>query len=223
MYKWDFSVLGPYALPLLRGLGITFWISFASVLAGTVMGLSLAICRRSRFWVLRGCAAAFIEVFLAMPVLVLLIWAYYCLPLLLDVSLSGMTTAILVFSLSLAAFVAETLRSGIDAIPVGQIEAAMSLRLSKPDVYRFIVLPQAFRIVLPALLTQYLTCLKLSSLAAVIAVYELLHTADGIALATYRPLEIYTVVAGMFLVVILPINMAVRAIESRWGKRVSTA
>lgn len=219
MYTWDFHTLKVYTGPLLGGLLTTLWISSISIFCGTIIGILLAVARKTRTRIIRYPAIVFIELFLAMPVLVLLIWAHYCLPLLVNLRISASTTAVLVFSLSLAAFVAETMRSGIEAIPNGQVEAGLSLQLSSIQVYKFIVLPQAFRLMLPALLTQYLTCLKLSTLASVIAVYELLHTANNIALQTYRPLEVYTVVALMFVLVILPINLTIRKLEKIWGQR----
>lgn len=219
MYNWNFQSIEPYTIPLLKGLMVTLWISFVSIVIGTVVGIPLAIARKTTAIVLKYPAMVFIEIFLAMPVFVLLIWAYYCLPLLLNIRLSAVITAILVFSCSLAAFVAETMRSGIEAIPKGQIEAGLSLQLSRIQIYRFIVLPQAFRLMLPALLTQYLTCLKLSTLASVIAVYELLHTADNIVSRTYRPLEVYTIVAFIFVLVILPINFLIRNLEKKWGQK----
>lgn len=218
MYNWNFHSIEPFIIPLFRGLLTTLWISFASISIGTAFGILLVMARKAYIKIIKYPAIIFIEIFLAIPVLVLLIWVYYCLPLILDVQLSGSATAVLTFSCSLAAFVAETMRSGIDAIPTGQIEAALSLQLSKIKVYRFIVLPQAFRLMLPALLTQYITCLKLTTLASIVAVYELLHTANNIVSRSYRPLEMYTIVAFIFILVILPINLVIRRIEKRWGK-----
>jgi polar amino acid transport system permease protein len=216
MYEWDFTFLRQYTLPLLRGVSLTLRVSLLSIFIGTAIALPLVICRRSSSRILSFSSALIIEIFLAAPVLVLLVWMYYCLPLLLPIRLSPEVSAIIAFSLSLSAFVAETIRSGIEAIPRGHFDAAIAMRLSRYQTYRHIVLPQAFRIVLPAMLTQYLTCIKLSSLASVIGVYELLHTANNIALSTYRPLETYSIVAVLFVLIILPINMGVRAIERKW-------
>ena len=219
MYKWNFNVIIPYIEPLFEGLLLTVWISLVSIIIGTILGIILVIARKSQTTIVRLPAILFIEVFLAAPVLVLLVWTYYCLPLLINVRLSGFATVVLVFSLSLSAFIAETLRSGIDAIPEGQIDAAASLQLSKIQIYRYIIFPQALRLMLPALLTQYLTLIKLSTLASVIAVYELLHTANNIVSRVYRPLEVYTVVALMFIAFILPLNLIIRQIEKRWSKK----
>lgn len=213
MYDWDFNFIVAYIPSLLNGLKITLFISALSIIFGTILGVFLGIARKSKIFILSICSTIFIEIFLALPVLVLLIWVYYCLPLFIGINLNETTTAVLSFTLSLAAFIAETVRSGINSIPQGQIEAGLTLQLSKIQVYRFIILPQAIRLMLPALLTQYLTTIKLTTLASVIAVYELLHTSNNIVSLTYRPLEVYTVVAIIFLIVIIPINLFVRRIE----------
>jgi polar amino acid transport system permease protein len=219
MYDWDFNAIQSYIWPLMRGMITTLWISGVSVIFGSALGILLVASRKSSIKLLRYPVVIFIEIFLAMPVLVLLIWAYYCLPLILHIKFSAITTAIIVFSCSLSAFVAETMRSGFEAIPRGQIEAALSLKLSRVQTYLYIVLPQAFRLMLPALLTQYLTCFKLSTLASVIAVYEIMHTADNVVSRTYRPLEVYTIVALIFVLVVLPINLLIRKLESQWGRK----
>ena len=145
MYNWNFRPIEPYTIPLLKGLLVTLWISFVSIVLGTVIGIFLAAVRKAPTKFIRYPAIVFIEVFLAMPILVLLIWVYYCLSLSLNIKLSAMTTTILVFSCSLSAFIAETLKLGVEAVPKGQIEAGLSLQLSKFNIYRFIILPQAFQ------------------------------------------------------------------------------
>jgi polar amino acid transport system permease protein len=218
MYDWDFNSIIKYLPALLKGAIITIQLSFLSILFGTILGLILSFTRYSRFLLARVTSKVIIEVFLALPVLVLLIWAYYCLPLL-GLKFNEFWTVIFVFSISLSAFIAETMRSGYDAIPSGQIEAAKTLLFSKIQIFRFIILPQGFRIILPALLTQYITTIKMTTLASVIAVYELLHTANNIAMQTYRSLEVYTVIAIFFLIIIIPINIFTRRIERKWIKK----
>jgi polar amino acid transport system permease protein len=201
----------------LRGLWTTIYISAASIVLGTIAGALLAVLRRAHTPLPRALAKGFIEILLALPVLVLLVWAYYCLPLILPIRLSPEVTAIIVLSLSLSAFAAETIRSGIEAIPRGQIEAAEAFRLSRYTIYRYIVFPQALRLILPALVSQFVTCIKLSTMASVIAVYEVLHTANNIVSRTFRPLEIYTLLALLFVALILPTNLLARRLEDpRW-------
>jgi polar amino acid transport system permease protein len=191
-------------------------LSFISIIVGTIPGIFLALARNARNLVLRLFSRVFIEIFLAIPVLVLLIWLYFCLPILMPgLRLSGFWVAILGFSLSLSAFVAETVRAGIESIPPGQTEAALSMGMTRNQITWRIVLPQAIRIIIPPLMTQYITCIKLSSLASIIAVNELLHLSGLLIMETFRPLEVYTATAIAYMAIILPLNLLVRSFEKR--------
>lgn len=213
MYDWDFNVVYSYLPLLFRGLLVTFYISLFSIIFGTILGLLVSFYRYSRLRFISLFCKIYIEVFLALPVLIMLIWVYYCIPLI-GIKINQVTATLIVFVISLSAFVAETFRSGYESIPGGQIEAAKTFGFSRIEVYQYIVLPQAFTSVLPALLTQYLTAIKLTTLASVIGLYELLHVANDIVGMIYRPLELYSVVALLFLVIIIPLNIIIRKIES---------
>ena len=124
----------------------------------------------------------------------------------------------LALSLTLSAFVAEIVRSSLHAVPVGHVEAARGLGMTKIQALRYIVLPQAFRVMLPPLVSMYIDTLKMSSLASIIAVYELLDSAQNLIMSSYRPLEIYTVVALIYVAIIIPFALFTRRYEStmRW-------
>ena len=215
-YAWDFGVVFLARDVFFKGILITALLSGASIVLGTIPGIILALTRRSKKFLLRVVSKAYIELFLAIPVLVLLIWLYFCLPIILPFTkLSGFWTAVLGFSLSLSAFVAETVRAGIESIPPGQTEAGLTLGMTQSQTMWRIVLPQAIRMVIPPLFTQYITCIKLSSLASVIAVNELLHLSGLLIMKTFRPLEIYTAVAVAYMAIILPLNLLVRSIENK--------
>jgi polar amino acid transport system permease protein len=156
----------------------------------------------------------YVELFLALPVLVLLIWIYFCGPLLLGISLSGFWTAVVALSLSLSAFAAEIVRSGILSVPKGQTEAARALGMSRVQSLLYISIPQAIRVMIPPFLGIYIACLKTTSLASTIAVYELLHSAQSLIVSSYRPLEIYTTVALIYVAMVLPISYITRRFES---------
>jgi len=120
-------------------------------------------------------------------------------------------------SINLAPFVSETLRAGLDSIPKGYTEAGIALGIPKRKIVRNILIPQVFSEMLPALITQYITLFKLSSLASVIAVNEILHTANNIISETYRPLEVFTVVALIYIVIVIPISKLSRQFEIKDG------
>ncbi len=218
MYQWDFEVILRHKWVFVQGAWISLTITLCVVVLGTIGGLFLGLARASKNRWISVPAAIYVELFLALPILVLLIWFYYCGPILLGLKLSGFWTAVLALTLTLNAFVAEIVRSSLHAVPVGHVEAARGLGLTRLQALRFIVLPQAFRVMLPPLMSMYIDTLKMSSLASVIAVYELLHSAQNLIMSSYRPLEIYTTVAVIYVVIIVPFALLTRRYEStmRW-------
>src|SRR4051812_48720074 len=134
-------------------------------------------------WILRWASRIAIEVLLAMPVLVMIIWIYYCPPMLFGRghgTLSGLAAAVTALSLSLSAFIAVSARAGLLSVPLGQVEAAYCCGLSRWDAARFVVYPQAWRRAWPAIVAQYITAYKFSTLASVVAVDELLHAGSDV-------------------------------------------
>lgn len=200
---------------LLKGVVVTLELTFFSLIIGTVGGIVLGLMKSSGNPVIRWPARIFIECFMAIPVLVLLIWVYYCLPLIIPIKLSNFATAVLSFSLSLAAFIGEIIAGGIQSIPRGQIAAALALGLRYKHIVRHIILPQLLQLTISPILTQYVTLLKLSSLASVISVYEILHRGQTLISQTYRPLEIYTIVAGLYIALVLGMIYLTRILESK--------
>jgi polar amino acid transport system permease protein len=221
-YQWDFSLVMKYMPFLLKGAIVTIELTILTIVIGTLLGIIFAMLLRSKIVALRWFARVYVEVFLAIPVLVLLVWLYYCLPILLPrFTLDSFSTAVIGLTLSLTAFVAEIVRGGIDSVPFGQIEAGLTVGLSMKQVYRHIILPQALRTMTPPLLTQYITVLKLSSLASVIAVYELLHSGQTLITHTFRPLEVYTIVALIYVGMVWILIAIVRRIEALKGWRIA--
>jgi polar amino acid transport system permease protein len=134
-----------------------------------------------------------------------------------------MASAVIVLSLNLSAFVAEIVRAGIEAVPVIHIEAARACKLPPFDSLRRIVLPLAVRQMIPPLVGQYINSIKLSVLASVIAVPELLNKTTDLTSQVYRPLEFYTTLALLFLVILLPGTILSRRLEtSQFIKRMQS-
>lgn len=221
MYEWDFGVVLRYKWVFIQGAWMTLQITFFAVIIGTLLGALLGLGRTSKLLWVRLPVSVYVELFLAIPILVLLIWIYYCGPILLGVNLSGFWTAVLTLSLTLSAFVAEIVRSGLLAVPNGHIEAARALGMSKAQTLRLITIPQAIRVMVPPLLSTYISTLKMSSLASVIAVYELLHAAQNLIMTSFRPLEIYTAVALGYVVMVLPFSFLTRRYEATKAWRLS--
>jgi polar amino acid transport system permease protein len=154
-------------------------------------------------------------VFRCTPVLVQLVWFYYALPVLLGIEMSAGTAAMLSLALYGGAFYSEIIRGGIVSIDLGQSEAGWALGMTRFQLMKRVILPQAFKRMTPPLVNQSIMQLKNTSLLSVLAVPDLLYQGQIIAHETYRPLEIYTLVAIIYFVILLPATI--------WAKRLETA
>jgi polar amino acid transport system permease protein len=214
MYRWDFSFIGTYSEALLTGLLNTLLITCSSVLLGSALSLIVVAGQVSQIRFIRYVFRFYVEFFIALPVLVLLVWIYYCLPSI-GFKTSSLWTAVFALSLSLSAFLAELVRGAIAAVPRGQIEAAKLLRISRRQIASKIIAPQVFRIIGPALLNEYVATLKLSTIASIISAPELLYQSALIISQSYHPLETYTALAVLFALIIIPLLRISRLIEGR--------
>jgi polar amino acid transport system permease protein len=189
---------------------MTMLISLASLFWGMVAGLVIALLQESRFLALRGVAVAYLWLFRGTPVLFQLIFVFNVLPTF-GIVLSGFACAVLALALNEGAYMAEIMRSGIRAVGRGQRFAARALGMREWQVMRWIVLPQAMRIVIPPIGNQFIGMLKLSALVSVIAVEELLLVANQTASANFRYLEALTA-AGIYYLAMTTVFMLVQ-----WG------
>lgn len=209
--SWNFPIIASSFIPLLLALFTTIWISLVSIVLGTMLGIGLGITSLNSHRLIAWPAQAFIEFFLALPTLIILVWLYYSLPMIVPgLMIDGQSCATLGLGLSLSAFVADIIRSGINAVPPGEMEVAYCTGLSKMQAIRHILMPQVIQRSWLPLIGQYITTYKFSTLASVIAVPEILHTANAIIAQTYRPLEIYSIVAFLFTTTIIPLNIFLR-------------
>lgn len=199
---WEMvSYIGDFVFsrPFFRGAGMTMFLTIASLVLGSLVGLLAALGqlgRPGRF--LRGPIFFYLWLFRGTPVLLQIVFVYNVLPLL-GVRLPALTSAIVALSLNEGAYMAEIVRSGLDAVRPGQRQAALALGLTPVSVFRRVVAPQAFRVVLPMLGNQVIGMLKTSSLVSVIAVQELLLVADQTASANFRYLEALSAAALYYL------------------------
>jgi polar amino acid transport system permease protein len=167
--------------------------------------------------VLRFANRAYVELFRAIPILVMMLWVFYGLPVVLDIRLGIFAAAVLAIAVCDSAFEAEIFRAGIQSVEQGQREAAQALGLSAWQRMRFVILPQAIRRVLPPMANQFIYVVKMSSLASVIGYQELTRKANELVVTVFRPLEIYTILILEYLVLILLISAAVRRLERKMG------
>nr|WP_202600985.1 MULTISPECIES: amino acid ABC transporter permease [unclassified Vibrio] len=221
-YQWGWYALDPSTEQgrtnlsfLLAGFNDTIQVSLLSMLLAMKLGLLVALLALSESRLLQWLNRLYVEVILSIPVLVLLLWVYYGMPTLLDISLNHFWAGVIALTVAESAFMAEVFRGGIQAIARGQHEAAESLGLSYGQKMRVIILPQAFRHILPPLGNQFVYILKMSSLVSVIGLSDLTRRANELVVNEYLPLEIYTFLVLEYLLLILLVSQSVRWLEKR--------
>ncbi|MEL6798554.1 MAG: amino acid ABC transporter permease [Pseudomonadota bacterium] len=200
---------------LLGGAWLTVVISVISITFSVILGMIVSLGALSDNRILRGANRVYVEVFRSIPILVMILWVYYGLPVILGVSLNPFAAGVVALVLCDSAFQAEIFRGGIQSIHRGQTEASDSLGLNYIDKMRFVIMPQAIKRILPPLGNQFVYMLKMSSLVSVIGLMELTRRANELTVVEYRPLEIYTILLLEYLALILVVSWLVRKLERR--------
>lgn len=218
-YTWQFSVIWDYRQVFFQGAVVTAELAAYSIAIGVSLGLLCGMARASSFIVLRWPTAVFIEFFRGTPTLVQLVWIYYALPIITGAQMSAMTAVIIGLGFHTAAYVAEIFRGGINSIEKGQRDAAKAIGMSYLQSMKRIVLPQAIRRMIPPFMNEFANLMKLTTLASVLAVYELMHESQNLISHTFRPLEVYTALAIGFFLFIFPIIYASQHLEKYWRIR----
>lgn len=224
-YEWGWFILSPSNATgltnlrfLISGITTTIYISTISIVIAMVVGLLVAIPAITKNKYLSYINVFYVEVVRSVPLLVLILWVYYGLPILTGFSFSPFVSGIIALSISESAFMAEIFRGGINAIKKTQWEAATSLGLNFSKKLKFVILPQAFKVILPALGNQFVYVLKMSSLVSIIGISDLTRKANELVVSTYRPLEIYTFLILEYLILILVVSYFVRRLEKKLKK-----
>jgi polar amino acid transport system permease protein len=212
-YHWDFAFLQRYIPLLWKGTLVTLAYTAGTILLGLLIGLLLGLARLSRSRLLNIPLVALIEAFRCTPLLVQIVWFYYALPVLLHVQIPAVAAATMTLSLYTGVFYAEIFRGGIVSIERGQWDAARALGLGRWAMMRHVILPQAVRRMVPPFMNQSITQLKNTSLVSTIAVPDLLYQGTLITADTYRPLEVYTVVALIYFAILFPATLVARRLE----------
>jgi len=217
-YQFDFSILREYGPYMAEGLWYTLLVALPSIAISTVAGLLLAAAQVGPGRPVRWLSAGFVDVFRTVPVICLLFWIHYVLPILVPVRLSSTQSAIIALSLNGAAFACEAFRGGLEAIPRTQAQAAYSLGYSRRKAFWDIIVPQAFFSTLPALTNVHITIVKTVPVAVLIAVPEVMFRAQELTVQFFRPLELYTGAAVMYVALVLVFTSIMRMVERlrRW-------
>lgn len=215
-YQWDFSQVFRQ-LPLLAdGLQGTLVLVAWSLLVAIPLGLLLALMRLSPLALIRHLAAIYVAFFRSAPAIVLIYWFFFAAPILLGFKPASITSAVLAISLQAAAFFCEVFRAGIQGVDRGQWEAAAALNMRGVARFRLIILPQALRHVMPAVMNRLIDLIKTTTLASAISYSEVVYNAGRIASQTFRPLETFTVLGALFFILLSILSLAARWLERRW-------
>jgi len=200
---------------LLSGMGVTIYISVISIIISMIVGFIVAIPSLAKNKFLTYINIGYVEIVRAIPLLVLILWIYYGLPIMTGLSFSPFVSGIIALAISESAFQAEIFRAGINSIKRSQWEAGSSLGLTFYKRLRLVILPQAIKNILPALGNQFVYVLKMSSLVSIIGIADLTRKANELVVSTYRPLEIYTFLILEYLILILIVSFFVRKLEKK--------
>ena len=194
----DWSVVWQHRDALIAGTATTFLLTIATMAIAVPCGIVVAVLRLYAWRPVRGLATGYVELFRNLPLILVVYWAFYVLPILTGLGLSPLATGLAALSLNVTAYNAETFRAGINSIRRGQVEAAMALGMTRAQALRRVIVPQALRRILPVLASTWVSLFKDTSLVSVIAVSELAYVSMQVRAQTFRVLEMLTAMAVLY-------------------------
>jgi polar amino acid transport system permease protein len=200
---------------LLGGVGVTLLLAASSAGCSFVTGGLVAMGRLYGPRWLRPVLVFYIDTMRAIPVLVVLVWMYFAFPLVAGINVPPFMSALIALTLHLAAYVAEIVRAGVEGVRPGQTRAGLALGMSRAQVVRTVVLPQAMVRMLPAFGSVLSVTIKDTAIAAVIAVPELMRRSDSVAANTYHPVEVFTTAMAIYFILIFPVTSGVDLLYRR--------
>ncbi|OQO71328.1 glutamine ABC transporter permease [Enterococcus villorum] len=212
------ELIQTYGSTFLEGFKITIYASVLALLFSLIIGTLMAIFQLSENKVISGLAKAYVEFFRNIPLLIIVMFFYVVVPIY-WVSFDGFQAGIIGLTIYTSAFIAETVRSGIQTVPKGQTEAGLSAGLTYAQTMRYIILPQAFKIVVPPLGNQFINLVKNSSILAIVAGLDLMYQGDLVASETFNTFDTYIIVGLFYLVITLPLSYLMSYLEKKWAVR----
>jgi polar amino acid transport system permease protein len=207
--EFDFSPIVENWRYLLGGLGVTLALSGATIVASLIAGGVIGLTRAYGPAWLRPAIVFYIDTMRSIPLLAVLVWVFFAVPVLTGLSMPPFWAALIALTLHIAAYVAEIMRAGIESVRPGQVRAGLALGLSGPQVVREIVLPQALVRMLPAFGSVLSLTIKDTAIAAVIAVPEYMKRSETLAGQTFKPIEIFTFAMLVYFVILFPVTRIV--------------
>ncbi|WP_301861022.1 amino acid ABC transporter permease [uncultured Megasphaera sp.] len=215
--SFDFGLIWNSLPLLLAGAGVTIEITAIAVAIGFFLGLITSICRLSSVKILRALAVCYINIIRGTPMLVQIFLIYFALPMVIGERINPFVAAVAACSINSGAYVSEIFRAGIQSVDRGQMEAGRSLGLSWFQTMRYVILPQAFKHVIPPLGNEFIMMTKETSLVSVIGFEELTRRGQLIIAKTYGSFEIWLTVAAIYMIMTLSIARLVSYLERRFA------
>ena len=212
------ELIQTYGSTFVDGFKITIYSSILALLFSLIIGTLMAIFQLSKNKLISGLAKAYVEFFRNIPLLIIVMFFYVVVPLY-WISFDGFQAGTIGLTIYTSAFIAETVRSGIQTVPKGQTEAGLSAGLTYSQTMRYIILPQAFKIVVPPLGNQFINLVKNSSILAIVAGLDLMYQGDLIASETFNTFDTYIIVGLFYLVITLPLSYLMVYLEKKWAVR----
>lgn len=213
--KLDFSIMPRYYSMLLSGIKMTLLLTVLSVGIGIVLGLITALMRMSKFKTVRFIGTSYVEIVRGTPLMVQLYLIFFGLPQLLGFIIPDIVAAVVALGFNSGAYVAEIIRAGIQAVDIGQTEAAYSLGMNKRLTMWYIIIPQAVKNILPALVNEFITLIKESSVVSVIGLTELTRDSSLIESVTYRSFEPLITIAIIYFAMTFTLSKFMGVVEGR--------
>jgi glutamate/aspartate transport system permease protein len=203
---------------LLEGMQLTLVLTVVAILGGLLLGTLLALARLSPFRVVSFCAGSYVNFFRSMPLILVIFWFYFMVPHIVGRPVGGFYSVLVAFVMFEAAYYCEIMRAGIQSVRKGQIYAGQALGLTYTQNMRYVVLPQAFRNMVPILMTQAIILFQDTSLVYVVGVKDFLVSADLVANRENRILEMFTTVALVYFVICLSGSLLVKRLQRKFAK-----
>lgn len=216
MNDFDFAIIVKSIPFLLEGMGLTLLLTLFAIVGGLALGVVLALCRLSPYRPLSFIAGTYVNFFRSMPLILVIFWFYFMVPLVVGRPVGGFYSVLVAFIMFEAAYYCEIMRAGIQSVRTGQVYAGQALGLSYAQNMRYVVLPQAFRAMMPILLTQAIILFQDTSLVYVVGLRDFLVAADIVANRDNRLMEMYLTVALVYFALCLIGQLGIHKLQQKY-------
>jgi len=212
---FDYDIIWNNLPFLWKGMKVTLLLTLLAIVGGLVLGTLLALIRVAKIPILAWVAAAYVNFFRSLPLILVIFWLYFLVPLILGHSVGSFYSVLVAFVLFEAAYYSEIVRAGISSVGSGQIAAARAVGLTYPQTMRYVVLPQAFRAMVPVLLTQAIILFQDTSLVYVVGLKDFLVSAELIANRDQRLIEMFIFVAIVYFIICFSGSLLTRHLQKK--------